>query len=40
MRQHSPSRRARVVIAATSEPASGSVIAIAAILVPAIAGAR
>ena len=36
----SPSRTARVEIAATSEPASGSVIAMAAILVPAIAGRR
>ena len=34
----SPSRSARVRIAATSEPASGSVIAIAPIFSPAIAG--
>ena len=38
MRHTSPSRTARVRIAATSDPASGSVIAIAPILVPAIAG--
>ena len=38
MRHTSPSRTARVRIAATSEPASGSVIAIAPIFSPAIAG--
>ena len=38
MRQTSPSRSARVRIAATSEPASGSVIAMAPIFSPAIAG--
>ena len=38
MRHTSPSRTARVRIAATSEPASGSVMAIAPIFSPAIAG--
>ena len=36
----SPSRTARVVMSATSEPASGSVIAMAPIFSPAIAGRR
>ncbi len=38
--QVSPSRTARVVIPATSEPASGSVSAIAPIFSPLIAGRR
>ncbi len=40
MIQSSPSRAARVVSAATSEPASGSVTAIAATASPVMAGAR
>jgi hypothetical protein len=40
MIQSSPSRTARVLIAATSDPASGSVTATAATISPRKAGAR